>query len=162
MNRTLQIATVRKTVVVDATPARAFDFFTNGIDQWWPKGHGIGASPVRKSHIEPFVGGRWYTQHEGGEESTVGRVRVWQPGECFVVSWEISADWKPEARVALASEVEVKFIAEEPGRTRVELEHRNFEKMEGDGGEKMRGAVDGGWPGILGLFASACSRGAQS
>jgi hypothetical protein len=159
MNRTISIAPVRKSVVVEATPARAFEFFTTQIDKWWPRTHGIGASPIRQTVIEPFVGGRWYTKHEGGEEATVGHVRVWQPGERFVVGWEINANWKPEARVAFASVVDVKFIAETPQRTRVELEHRDFEKME-DGGDKMRGAVDGGWVGILALYASAYTKGA--
>src|SRR5262245_31690872 len=124
MNRTIQIAPVRKSVVVEATPAEAFEFFTGKIDRWWPKEHTIGATPVIESLIEPFVGGRWYTRHQGGEESVVGHVIVWQPGARFIVSWEISGEWKSDPRPAFTSEVEVKFIAESPTRTRVELEHR--------------------------------------
>jgi uncharacterized protein YndB with AHSA1/START domain len=157
MRRTIQIAPVRKTVVVDATPAEAFDFFTDKVDRWWPKSHHIGKSPVVASIIEPFVGGRWYSIHEGGEEAVIGHVRAWQPGERFVVGWEIGGDWKPEPRVELSSEVEVLFIAEADGRTRVELEHRNFEKME-KGGEEMRNGVDNGWPGILQMYAMVCAR----
>ena len=52
------------------------------------------------------------------KKSTVGHVRVWQPGERFVVGWEINANWKPESRVALTSEVEVRFIAEAPTAAR--------------------------------------------
>ena len=44
------------------------------------------------------------------------------------------------------------FRPEGPGRTRVALEHRNFEVMGQEGGEKMRGDVSGGWPTILELF----------
>ena len=156
MNRTIQIAPVRKTVVVDGTPAEAFEFFTAGVDRWWPRQHPLGATPLVASLIEPFVGGRWYSIHEGGEEITVGHVRAWQPGERFVVGWEISGDWKPEPRVALASEVEVRFIAEAPGRTRVELEHRDFDRME-KGAEQMRNGVDNGWPGILEQYVAACA-----
>ena len=58
MNRTISIAPVRKAVVVEATPQRAFEIFTTGIDAWWPKSHSIGATPIVKSIIEPFVGGR--------------------------------------------------------------------------------------------------------
>ena len=154
MNRTIQIAPVRKSVVVDATPAEAFDTFTAGIDRWWPKSHGIGAAPLVESVIEPRVGGRWYTKHADGSEAVVGHVSVWQPGERFVVSWEISADWKPDARIALASEVEVRFTAEAAARTRVDLEHRNLERL-GDSAEKLREAVDssGGWGALLALFA---------
>jgi len=158
MNRTIQIAPVRKSVVVDATPAEAFDFFTAKIDRWWPKSHAIGETPLRESFIEPFVGGRWYGKHEGGEESTVGHVRVWDPGRRLVVTWEINGQWKSDPRPQFTSEVEVNFIAESAERTRVELEHRNFERME-SGGREMRDGVDNGWPGILELYAAAFAKG---
>jgi len=87
----------------------------------------------------------------------IGHVRVWQPAERLVFSWEVSADWKPDPRPAVSSEVEVRFTAEPGGRTRVELEHRNFERM-GTAGEKMRKDVDGGWPQLLDLYAKEASR----
>jgi hypothetical protein len=69
------------------------------------------------------------------------------------VSWEISAAWKPDAREQYASEVDVRFVADSAGSTRVELEHRDFERMGVADGESMRNGVDGGWPGLLELFA---------
>ena len=162
MTRTVPIAPVRKSVLVRATPAEAFDAFSPRIDRWWPKTHGIGAAPVRESVIEPFVGGRWYTRCEDGLDVTVGHVRAWEPGRRLVFSWEISADWKLDARVAYASEVEVTFTAEADGQTRVDLEHRGFERMTAPGGETMRNAVDGGWPALLALFAGEAARGAAS
>jgi hypothetical protein len=121
VSATIQIAPVRKTVWVTATPQRAFEVFTAGIDRWWPKTHGIGAAPLRES----------------------------------------SSDWKADARVAFASEVEVRFVAEPSGGTRVELEHRNFERMGAAAGEKMRRDVDGGWPALLDLYAESTSKGAR-
>ncbi len=112
MNQTIRMAPVHKTVVVDASPHRAFEVFTAGIDRWWPKSSGIGATPIRKSVIEPYVGGRWYSEHEDGTEAVIGHVLVWHPGDRFAVSWEISAEWKPDARAAFASEVEVRFLEE--------------------------------------------------
>jgi len=153
LDQIISIAPVRKAVVVQATPARAFEVFTAGINRWWPKSHGIGAAPIRESIIEPFAGGRWYTKHEDGTDVVVGHVRVWEPAQRFVVSWEISAQWKPDARAEFASEVEVRFSADAAGGTRVELEHRNFERMGATAGETMRNAVDGGWPPLLELFA---------
>ncbi len=161
MSRTVPIAPVRKSIVVKATPAQAFEAFTARIDRWWPKTHGIGAAPVVESIIDPYVGGRWHTRHEDGSDVTVGHVRVWEPGRRFAFSWEISADWKPDARLAYASEVEVRFTAEADGSTRVDLEHRDFERMGAAEGAKMRGAVDGGWVSILGLFAQDAERGAR-
>jgi hypothetical protein len=159
LNQIVKISPVHKTVVVQTTPADAFEVFTARIDRWWPKTHGLGAAPIRETIIEPFVGGRWYTKCEDGTDVVVGHVRVWQPAERFVVSWEVSAQWKPDARVAFASEVEVRFLAEDSGSTRVELEHRNFERMGAPDGDTMRNAVDGGWPGLLALFAAEASKG---
>ena len=64
-------------------------------------------------------------------------------------------------RVALASEVEVRFIAESGGRTRLELDHRNFERMGAADGEKMRAAVDGGWPKLIELFSAEAAKGGR-
>lgn len=162
MNRTITIAPVRKSIVVEASPQRAFEVFTAGVDAWWPRTHGIGRTPLTRSVIEPFVGGRWYTTHTDGSEVVVGHVRAWEPGARLVVSWEISADWKPDARASFASEVEVLFKADGAGRTRIDLEHRDFERMGIEPGQKMRTGVDGGWPGILNLYAACLASGAKS
>ena len=159
MNRTIRIAPVRKSVVVQATPAKAFEVFTSRIDRWWPKSHGIGTAPVRESIIEPFVGGRWYAKCEDGTEAVVGHVLIWQPGERFVVTWEINAEWKSDPRPSFTSEVEVQFTADTAGRTRVELEHRDFERMGPAAGEKMSGEVNNGWPKLLELFVSEAAKG---
>lgn len=153
MTKTIQIAPLNKTITVKASQAKAFDVFTNGIDRWWPKSHGIGTAPVVQSIIEPKLGGRWYTRHEDGTEAVVGHMRVWEPPSRLVFGWEISAAWKPDANVS--SEVEVKFIPEGPNATRIELEHRNFENMGKEAGEKMRSDVGGGWPTILELYKQA-------
>jgi len=156
---TIRIEPVSKSIVVNATPEHAFEVFTAKIDRWWPRTHHIGASPIQESIIEPFVGGRWYTRCEDGSEVVVGHVRVWQPGVQLVVTWEINAAWKPDARVAFASEVDVRFIPDAAGGTRVELEHRDFERMGAAEGAAMRSAVDSGWPGILRLFSAQASIG---
>jgi hypothetical protein len=157
VNTTIQIAPVRKSVLVQATPLRAFEVFTAGIDRWWPKSHNIGAAPIKRCAIEPFVGGRWFNDLEDGSQVTIGHVRVWEPAERFVVGWEISAAWKCDARVELASEVEVRFVRE-GDQTRVEIDHRNFERMGAQAGDTMRNAVDKGWPGLLDLLASEIMR----
>jgi len=162
MKASFEIAPVRKSIVVQATTQKAFDVFTAGIDRWWPRDHGLGAGAVIESIIEPFVGGRWYSRHADGAEAIVGHVLVWEPARRFVCSWEISADWKSQPGSAFASEVEVRFVPEGPGTTRVELEHRNFERMPAPGGEKLRNDVDRGWPKIMELFGDEISRGGSS
>jgi uncharacterized protein YndB with AHSA1/START domain len=156
MSLDVAIAPVKKSIIVKTDPAHAFEVFTTGIDRWWPRHLSIGESPVKRAIIEPRTGGRWYTEHEGGETAITGHVLAWEPPHRLVFSWEINGDWKPEGERACASEVEVRFTAQDGG-TLVELEHRNFERMAGDGGPKMREAVDGGWVGVLAQFAAACA-----
>ena len=159
MNTTIRIAPVRKSIVVKAPRARAFEVFTAGIDRWWPREKTIASGLARTQVIEPRAGGQWYVISEDGGEAVVGHVRVWQPPERFVVGWEINAKWKPDARVELASEVEIRFIAESATRTRVELEHRDFERMGATEGESMRGNVNNGWPGMLECYAKSLAAG---
>jgi hypothetical protein len=53
----------------------------------------------------------------------------------------------------------VRFVVESPGRTRVELEHRNLDRH-GPGWESVAGGVgtDGGWPLYLDRYASLFRR----
>jgi len=142
---------VQKTITVEATPAHAFEVFTAGIDTWWPRSHHIGKSPLKETRIEGRVGGRCYALQEDGADCVWGHVLVWEPPHRFVMSWQITHEWGYEADLAKASEVEVRFTQVDGG-TRVDLEHRYFERM-GPSGAIMRSAVDsaGGWGMLLQL-----------
>jgi uncharacterized protein YndB with AHSA1/START domain len=159
LNLTVTIAPVRKSVVVNVHPARAFDIFTSGIDRWWPKTHHIGASPLKRMVVEPVEGGRWYSLCEDGSEIGIGHVLVWEPGRRVVLTWEINAAWKNDANAV--SEVEVQFLADGPHSTRVELEHRGFDRLGKERGEKMRKDVDGGWPTVLDMYVKEVERGSS-
>jgi uncharacterized protein YndB with AHSA1/START domain len=144
---------VRKSIVVDTTPERAFNVFTAGYDTWWPRSHHIGKSPMKKAIIEGRVGGRCYTEQEDGSECDWGQILVWEPPHRLVLAWQITHEWGYQPDLAESSEVEVRFSPESDGRTRVELEHRHLERH-GAGGAAMRTAVDSpnGWGGLLDLF----------
>jgi uncharacterized protein YndB with AHSA1/START domain len=152
MTTAVKIAPVRKSIRVNARPERAFDVFTSGLGRWWPLDHGIGKTPRKAAVMETRLGGRWYELAEDGTQTNVGRIVVWEPPRRFVMSWDINSQWKPDTTVS--SEVEVQFIPD-GAATRVELEHRKFERLGAEGGEKMRKDVDGGWPGLLELFKKA-------
>ncbi|MGH3251514.1 MAG: hypothetical protein ACRDOI_35630, partial [Trebonia sp.] len=72
-----------------------------------------------------------------------------------VFSWDIGPQWQVETDPELTSEVEVRFVAEGPGRTRVELEHRHLDRH-GPGWRSVGDAVDGdqGWPLYLSRYAA--------
>jgi len=108
--------------------------------------------------LEPKVGGRAYGIGVDGSESDWGRVLAFDRPSRIVVSWDITLQWKRELNIAKTSEFEVRFVAEGPQRTRVELQHRHLERH-GEGWEAMRDAVGSpnGWQGGLELFAAAAA-----
>lgn len=150
MTLTITIAPVRKSIRVNASQDHAFEVFTSGLGRWWPLEHGIGKTPRQAVIMETRLGGRWYELAEDGTQTTVGKIIAWEPPQRFVMTWDINSQWQPDSTVS--SEVEVNFIAEGANATRVELEHRKFEQMGAEPGEKMRKDVNGGWPGLLEIF----------
>jgi uncharacterized protein YndB with AHSA1/START domain len=148
-------AVVRKTITVSASLEHAFAVFTEGYDSWWPRTHHIGKAPMEKAIIELRAGGRCYSTQVDGTECDWGRVLVWDPPHRLVLAWQITHEWGYEPDLARSSEVDIRFTAEPGGRTRVDLEHRYFERH-GAGAAAMRTAVDSpnGWSGLLQLFAA--------
>lgn len=151
------LAPVRKSVAVQTNAAEAFRIFTDDFDSWWPRSHHIGSSPMKRAVIEGHVGGRCYSEQEDGTDCPWGSILVWDPPKRFVFAWQIGADWKFQPNLDKSSEVEVRFIPVGANETRVELEHRGFERME-TGGEAMRTGVNGemGWEDLLKLYAQRC------
>ena len=150
MTAAIKIAPVRKSIRVNAEPARAFEVFTAGLGRWWPRDKGIGKLPMKSAIMETRLGGRWYELADDGTQTNVGRIIVGEPPQRFVITWDINSKWKPDTTIS--SEVEVKFIPDGINGTRVELEHRKFEQMGPEQGETMREHVDSGWPGMLERF----------
>jgi hypothetical protein len=153
------IAPVRQSIVVKASVERAFSVFTADFDSWWPRSHHIGKSPMKQAIIENRVGGRCYTQQEDGTDCDWGTVTAWEPPRRFIMAWQIRPDWTYEPDIAKSSEVEVRFTKQADGQTRVDLEHRYFERH-GTGGGAMRAGVDSpnGWSSIMALLAARLER----
>ena len=145
---------VRRTITVAAAQQRAFDVFTAQFGTWWPKDYQIGTAPMADFVIEPKVGGRWYELGVDGKQCDTGRVTAYEPPERVVFAWQLDERWQYDPDPAHASEVEVRFIAEGPSQTRVELEHRGFERH-GAGADGVRASIDAptGWAYVLDLFA---------
>src|SRR5439155_9526640 len=122
----------------------AFRTFTASFDSWWPREHHIGQADLAEAVLEPGTGGRWYEKGVDGSECEWGRVLAWEPPHRVVLAWHIGGDWQyhPDQ----FSEVEVRFTAEGPDATRVELEHRLLERH-GESGADLQKSVgaEGGW-----------------
>jgi len=151
MSTQIRPAPVRKSIFVNAAQAHAFDVFTGGIGRWWPKTHKIGRADLDRPVIEPRSGGRWYELDVDGSECEIGKVAIWEPPARVVLIWQLTAEFTYDPN--LITEVEVTFSPEGKG-TRVELEHRDLERL-GDQADAMRETVSGpgGWPALLQLFA---------
>ena len=154
MTQHRSIEAVRRTITVAAPQARAFDVFTARFGTWWPKEYSIGEADMADFVMEPRVGGRWYEVGADGTECDTGRVLVFDPPDRLVFAWHLNAEFQYDPDPDRASEVEVRFISVGPSETRVELEHRGFERH-GDGATSVRGGVDSGWSYILDLYAKA-------
>ena len=133
MTQTIQ--PIRQSVAVPLDPQRAFDLFTADMASWWPADHHIGETPIKEIVIEPFVGGRWYTRHEGGEETSTGFVTAYDAPRGLTVTWQIGADWAYHDD--LVTTLELRFTPTDDGRTLVELEHRDLDAY-GEAAEQMQ------------------------
>ena len=151
---------VRKSITVSTTAEEAFRIFTEDFDSWWPRTHHIGKSPMKKALIEARRGGRCYCQQEDGTDSDWGCVLDWDPPRLLRISWQITATWQFEPDLSKSSEVEVRFTPVGDNKTRVDLEHRHFERMT-SGGLEMRTGVggEGGWGTLLQAFAGRVNEG---
>jgi uncharacterized protein YndB with AHSA1/START domain len=151
---------VRKTITVAASQERAFEVFTAQLISWWPKEYSLSETGMADFVIEPKAGGRWYEVGERGEEVDTGRVLAFEPPARLVLAWHLVWDGPTGAGrfdpdPAHASEVEVRFVSEGPTQTRLELEHRHFERH-GAAAEGVRAAVDSdeaGWSWCLDFYA---------
>ena len=119
MSRTVTIAPVRKTIRVKAPIEHAFEVFTSGLTRWWPHDHGVGKKPIEKVLMEPRLGGRWLEIAKDGTETPVATIIQWEPPRRLVLLWQINAQWKPD--LTMKSEVDVRFTADGPDATNVEL-----------------------------------------
>lgn len=156
MSTTIRPAPVRSSVHVNAPPERAFEIFTSGIGRWWPKTHTIGSVELDRPVIEPRSGGRWYQLAIDGSECDIGKVAAWEPPARLLLIWQLTPEFSYDPD--LVTEVEILFTPEGDG-TRVDLEHRDLERM-GDKADAMRETVSGpgGWPALLQLFADQSAK----
>jgi uncharacterized protein YndB with AHSA1/START domain len=151
---TAEGTSVRHQVVVNAPVERAFSVFTEDFGRFKPREHNLLGADIAETVFELREGGQVYDRGVDGSECRWARVLAYEPPNRVVISWDISPQWRIETDLEKTSEVEVRFVAETPARTRVELEHRNLDRH-GDGWDAVRAGVDseGGWPLYLQRYA---------
>lgn len=147
---------IRHVVTVPTTPEAAFAAFTERMAEWWPPEYTWAGAALSAVAMEPRAGGRWYERDTRGAEQAWGTVRAWKPPGRVVLSWGISPSRLPERDPTHASEIEVRFHAEDEDAIRVEVEHRDFARHGTDVAADYRAGMDSpaGWPTILARFAA--------
>jgi len=165
MANAAQEAVVHKAVRVQAPIEHAFSVFVEQMETWWPATHHIGSTAFEAIFVEPRVGGRWYERDVDGKLTDWGKVLAWDPPHLVTLSWHVGPghdqpEWVCDPDPEKASEVEIRFTAEGPQTTLVELEHRKLERH-GEGYEQLRALFDGpgAWSTILDLYAKALKGG---
>jgi uncharacterized protein YndB with AHSA1/START domain len=154
------VAVVRTKIVVDVPIELAFNVFTTRFGEFKPPEHNLLDAPIVSTVFEPRVGGHIYDRGADGSECRWARILAFEPPDRVVFSWDISPRWQLETDPERTSEVEVRFVAETPGRTRLELEHRHLDRH-GSDWEAVRDGVadDEGWPLYIARFAALVSGG---
>ncbi len=137
---------------VDCSVEHAFSTWTDEIGTWWPRDHtvtGAAAAVVMQSG----VGGRIYERTPDGDEHEWGEVTAWEPPGRLAYLWHLARDR------ADATQVEIRFVPRGDDGTRVEIEHRGWERL-GATGEQWRERNQMGWESLLPHYAAAVTRGA--
>lgn len=146
---------VRREIIVNASVERAFAVFIERFGDFKPTEHNLLDAAIDETVFEPRVGGCIYDRGVDGSICRWARVLAYEPPDRVVFSWDIGPTWQIESDPGNTSKVEVRFVAQAPGRTRVELEHRNIDRH-GPGWQAVREGVEGGagWPLYLTRYAA--------
>lgn len=125
-----------------------FELFALSMTAWWPFDRfSFAVDRALEVHLEPFEGGRFYERYRDGQEHQIGEVLRWDPPSGITFTWK-HADW------AAPTEIDVRLIAEGTTSTRVELEHRSWDRL-GAVGVQIRDQYLSGWPTVLACFTRA-------
>ncbi len=146
---------VRQSVDVHSGIEHTFDVFVREIAAWWPlRPFSFAPDRVRNVTFERALGGRVYETWDDGTERDWGRLLEWLPPRGFVMTWNVTGT---------PTEVELRFTELGSQRTRVEVEHRGWDRLTEEQltddcaapGGYRGGAFEQGWRLILTCLSAA-------
>jgi hypothetical protein len=142
------IEPLRLSFDVGCSQAHAFDVWTTQISRWWPVDHTVSGESGLVVVLEGRPGGRILERTPAGGEFEWGEITVWEPPSRLAYLWHLRRDR------ADATEVEIRFVDCGNSTTRVEIEHRGWERL-GAQGQDWREANLAGWSTLVPHFAAA-------
>jgi uncharacterized protein YndB with AHSA1/START domain len=143
---------LRMSFDVNCPADHAFDVLTSGIGTWWPADHTVTGEAGLTVIMQGGVGGRIYERTRHGTEHDWGEVTAWNPPTRLVYLWHLRRDRSD------ATEVEIRFVATDPGWTRIEIEHRGWERL-GSAATQWRDQNRTGWASLLPHFQAVITSG---
>ena len=129
----------------------AFRVWTSEIARWWPPGHTVTRRDDLTVELQGGVGGRIFERTPDGDEHDWGEVTVWAPPTRLGYRWHLGRD------PSEATDVEIRFVALDDATTRVEIEHRGWERL-GDAAASWRERNVAGWASLLPHYRNAIER----
>ncbi|PJJ72139.1 activator of Hsp90 ATPase-like protein [Diaminobutyricimonas aerilata] len=141
---------VRQSTIVRADRERTFDVFLDRLAEWWPLdpfSYG-GSERIARITVEHRTGGAVTEHWHDGSSREWGHLLDWAPPHGFTMTWNITGQ---------PTEVELRFTALPDGTTRVDLEHRGWDRLSAEElvaacalpGGYAGGAFNEGWATIL-------------
>lgn len=144
------IEPLRMSFDVNCPVDHAFDVWTRRTSSWWPPSHTVTGEQGLQVVFEGRAGGRIFERTAMGREVEWGEITVWEPPRRLCYLWHIRTDR------ADATEVEIRFSRRGETATRVDIEHRGWERL-GARGPSWRDTNRSGWNGVLPHFVAVCS-----
>ncbi|MBC6998329.1 SRPBCC family protein [Cytophaga sp. FL35] len=137
---------------------KAFEFFVEHLNDWWPKEYSWSQEALEKIYMEPRRGGLCTEIGADGFRCDWGCIKQYKPGELLSFYWQIGPDREPIPQKTKASLVTVEFFKKGNHRTALELRHERFEKY-GSKAKSYRDAMNSsaGWKYILECYSTYCS-----
>ena len=144
-------APIKMSFDVACSAEHAFTVWTSRIATWWSTDHTVTGRDDLVVVMQGGVGGRIYERTPDGAEHDWGEVTIWNPPTRLAYVWHLRRDRSD------ATEVEIRFLALSGGATRIEIEHRGWERL-GSAGDQWRDQNRAGWETLLPHFLAAIAR----
>jgi hypothetical protein len=137
---------------VNCPVEHAFAVWTARIDIWWPADHTVSGRSDTRVILEPRPGGRLFERTPEGDEHDWGKVTVWEPPNRLGYRWHLLRD------PADATDVDIRFLPHGVGATRIEIEHRGWQRVDVTG-DPWRERNRAGWETLLPHYRTAIAKG---
>ena len=141
---------LRVVFTVRCDQEHAFEAWAERFSAWWPGTHSVSGDPAAVV-LEPALGGRIFERTRSGDEIAWGEVTVWEPPRRLGYLWHMRRDR------ADATDVEITFLDQGDGTTRVEIAHTGWERL-GAEAEAWRDRNERAWATLIPNYTEEAER----